>query len=441
MSETTAKLGYTRRAAVVERVKRVPVNGKKTIMRVLCCPKCDYIARKRDKDRSFATVDDIERSWLTCQGMWCKACGESYHHDDKVCPGCQADLQRCNEPLRQGNQHKVAPSQYAKVKKIDWFDYLVRDEAHGSKSATSIDGHACSVFAARAKYTILLTGTLLAGKSEDLRPLLFRLKPRAFVEMGYGWNAEIDFAKTYGRIQTVVRTSEGTKRRTGNGSSKSTQQSVKPGIMPHLYPDFVANYTIFLSLPDLATNLPGYMEETVPVPMTSPMLEAYKDMEAKLLDSFRELYVNNRKLAVRLLGPMLEALLTWPDVPFGRKPITIQDDFGNHQHIYLPISLDPTVIYPKERELINRVLADKKQGRKTWVYVVRDETRERLQKILEAQGLKVAHLKATVKPSTRLEWLASHGPKCDVGMCHPKLVETGIELFGPGFNFPTLSWY
>ncbi len=442
MAETTAKLGYTKRAAVVQRIKRVTVDHVTSIVNALCCPKCDYRALKRDKDRSPAGIEDIEKSWLKCIGMWCKTCGKSYHHDGEKCPVCENTLRRCDEPLWQGSQHKVAPAQYAKVKGIDWFDYLIRDEAHNSKSATSIDGHATAVFASLARYTLLLTGTLLAGKSEDLRPLLFRLKPRPFIEAGYGWNSEIDFAQSYGRIQTVVRESSGgTKRRTGKGSSKSTTQSVKPGIMPQLYPDFVANYTVFMSLPELATDLPAYYEDTVPVPMEGMMAECYTDMKEKLLAAFRSMYANNRKLAVKLLGPMLEALMTWPDVPFDRKPISITDEVGREIHIYLPVSLDKTVIYPKERELLRILAEEKKQGRKCWVYSVRDDVRDRLEQILESHGLKVAHLKASVKPSARLDWLAENAPHCDVGMCHPKLVETGIEMFGPGFNFPTLIWY
>ena len=443
MAETTAKLSHNKRCAVIPSVRKIKEGNVTSMVQCITCPKCAGIVRKKDKDRTFATVADVARSWMKCNNKRCAVCTRSLHPDAVKCNHCDVPVQTCNEPLWQPSNHKISPAHYAKVKNIDWFDYVIRDEAHNSKGADTADANAFLTFAALAKYVILATGTLLAGKSEDLRPLLFRLKPRQFVKLGFSWKDEIPFARTYGRLQTVIRTSEGgTKRRSSKGSSKSTSQSIKAGIMPQLFPDFVANFTCFLALPDLTTNLPSYTEETVAIDMEPPMLEAYADMKSQLLSTFRDLYQNNRKMAMRMMGGMLESLLTWPDVPFDRKPVTVTDDFGRDHHIYLPVSLDKSAIYPKERKLIEMVMAEKKAGRKAWVYAVRDDTRGRLQTILEAHGLKVAHLESQkVTPCDRLEWLAEEGPGCDVGMSHPQLVETGIEMFGPGFNFPTLIWY
>jgi len=441
IAQTAAKLGYSKRCAAIRKVKKVMTDLGLHPTQCNVCPACDYPVYHRG---ILATTEDIERVHPKCQGMKCKACNKSWHHDMKECPGCSSILRKCGEPLWQAEGHKVAPSTYAKVKNIRKFTYFVRDEAHGSKSADSIDGHACATFAALAKYTVLLTGTLLAGKSEDLRPLLFRLKPRNFINMGYGWNSEIDFATRYGRIQTVVRTSSGgnyEKRKRGKGSSKSTSRDVKPGIMPHLFPDFVANCTVFLSLTDLVTNLPAYHEETVSVTMEPAVFAVYKDMQDKLLAAFRDLYVNNRRLACKMLGPMLETLMTWPDVPYGRKPVCITDDLGHTHTILIPPALDRSTVYPKEQRLLDLIASEKKQGRQCFVYSDRDDTRERLVNIMESRGLKVAHLTVAVKPDMRLEWLAANAPGCDLGICNPTLIETGCELFGPKFNFATLIWY
>lgn len=441
MAMTTAKLGYDRRAAVIPRtVIRETELGKEKV-RAFTCPRCAYPVFNRKKEP--ATKDEIERLWLKCKGAWCSTCGVSNHHDSKDCPICDGKVRECGEALWQAGNRKVAPVQYVKAKGVEWFDYFIRDEAHQSKGCDSMDGFAASVFSDHSKYTLLLTGTLLAGKSEDIRPLLFRLKPRDFLNLGFGWKDEIPFAEQYGRLETVIKSSTGgeTKRRTGRGSSKSTARNVKPGIMPQLFPDFVANYTVFMSLTELAINLPDYHEETISVPLCPIMDEEYKKMKKVIMETFKKLYKNNRKLAVKLLGPMLEAFLTWPDVPYGRKPVGLTDDMDKYHLVYQPPDLDPQAIYPKEHELMRLLKKEKAAGRKCWVFAVRDDTRDRLQTLLESHGFKVAALKATVKPSTRIDWIARNGATCDVGLSHPELVETGLELFGPGFNFPTLIWY
>lgn len=444
MAMTTAKLGYDKRCAAITKRLKVKTDTGTELIEGQVCPRCNYPAYSRTG--KLATRKQIEDGWMTCCGKWCRSCGKSYRHDWKVCPNakCQTELVECGEALWQANSRKVSPVQYVKAKGIRWFDYYLRDEAHESKSDCSIDGHTNACFSQHAKYTLLLTGTLLAGKSDDIRPLLFREIPKAFLDLGYGWNDEIPFAERYGRIQTVIRTTEGgggTRRRQGKGSSKSTNRSIKPGIMPQLFPDFVANNTIFMSLTELATNLPSYHEETRSIPMEGLMQAEYEAMRTSVMATFRSLYVRDRKTASKLLGPMLEAFMTWPDVPYDRKAIGFVDEAGNYHKIYEPPDLDRTMIYPKERVLIEYLKEQKTLKRKCWIFCVRDDVRDRLQGILESHGFRVAALTTKVAPIDRIEWIAKHGPSCDVGLSHPKLVETGIELFGPGYNFPTLLWY
>jgi hypothetical protein len=52
-------------------------------------------------------------------------------------------------------------------------------------------------------------------------------------------------------------------------------------------------------------------------------------------------------------------------------------------------------------------------------------------------------LKSSVEPAKREEWIARHAPGCDVAISHPKLVETGLDLFDKGgrHNFATLIFY
>ena len=52
-------------------------------------------------------------------------------------------------------------------------------------------------------------------------------------------------------------------------------------------------------------------------------------------------------------------------------------------------------------------------------------------------------LRSSVQVARREDWINRNGPGADVVLSHPKLVETGLDLFhkGGSYNFPTLIFY
>ena len=52
-------------------------------------------------------------------------------------------------------------------------------------------------------------------------------------------------------------------------------------------------------------------------------------------------------------------------------------------------------------------------------------------------------LRSSVQLARREDWIKRNGPGADVVLSHPKLVETGLDLFDKGgaYNFPTLIFY
>lgn len=67
----------------------------------------------------------------------------------------------------------------------------------------------------------------------------------------------------------------------------------------------------------------------------------------------------------------------------------------------------------------------------------------RLENLLRQAGCRVAVLRSSVPLARREAWIAQHGPKLDVVISHPRLVETGLDLFDKGgrHNFPTICFY
>ena len=66
------------------------------------------------------------------------------------------------------------------------FDLLIVDEGHEYKNAGSAQGQAMGVLAAKARKSLLLTGTLMGGYADDLFHLLFRiLTPKMLEAVSY----------------------------------------------------------------------------------------------------------------------------------------------------------------------------------------------------------------------------------------------------------------
>ena len=99
-------------------------------------------------------------------------------------------------------------------------------------------------------------------------------------------------------------------------------------------------------------------------------------------------------------------------------------------------------LYPKEKALVDLVAAERMEDRRVLVYVTHTGTRDitgRMDDILTRHGLRVAVMKAdAVDPKRREAWVADRVKQgLDVLICHPRLVQTGLDLI----DFPTLCWF
>ena len=86
--------------------------------------------------------------------------------------------------------------------------------------------------------------------------------------------------------------------------------------------------------------------------------------------------------------------------------------------------------------------AERLEGRKVLVYATHTGTRDitgRMDDILTRHGFRVAVMKAdAVAPERREGWVADRVKEgVDVIVCHPRLVQTGLDLI----DFPTIVWF
>ena len=320
---------------------------------------------------------------------------------------------------------------------------------HEEKGADTAQGHAAGALAAACGKVIALTGTLIGGYAEHLRPLLFRLAPGSLVGEGFEWGSGMKFSEVYGRVERKVteKETEADDNRQSRGTKRTQTKAVRPGIMPPLYGRHLLDKAVFLSLAEVAEQLPPLIEENVPVEMDPELASAYEAVEEPLAAALKELLVKGNK---KLLGPMLNALLCYPDYPYHWEPLGYWDKgeegSGCYVTVCIPSKLDESVIRPKEQKLIDLCFQEQAAGRQVWVfaqYTDKHDVQGRLEKLLKDAGLKVGSLRAKVSLSKREEWIRKQGPKCDVIVSHPKLVETGLDLFDKGgaHNFATLIFY
>src|SRR5262249_15441509 len=123
---------------------------------------------------------------------------------DRLVPGCGAPLWQMTSEL-----WRYEPALYIKRRLKRYFKYLLLDEVHEEKGLDTAQGHAAGALAASCEKVIALTGTLIGGYAEHLRPLLFRLSPQSLVEEGLGWSEATAFNERYGRIETRITEKSG----------------------------------------------------------------------------------------------------------------------------------------------------------------------------------------------------------------------------------------
>ena len=140
----------------------------------------------------------------------------------------------------------------------------------------------------------------------------------------------------------------------------------------------------------------------------------------------------------RLLATYLQTLLAYPDGC--TRGETVFDPRTGDVIVAVP-PLSEEKLYPKEKALIDLVAAERMEGRRVLVYVTHTGTRDitgRMDDILTRHGFRVAVMKAdAVAPNRREKWVADKvNEGIDVLICHPRLVQTGLDLI----DFPTIVW-
>ena len=274
--------------------------------------------------------------------------------------------------------------------------------------------------------------------------LLYRFSPDIRTE--FGRSEEGRWIQRYGFLEQTVRHSDdGDSFEDGRVSRRKGYRKTvreRPGLAPSALFHLIGN-SVFLRLSDVASGLPPYEEQVLLSGMDREtdftgfsQRKAYDLVFDTLRQALAEALAKGSK---RLLATYLQTLLAYPD-GCTRGETVFDPQTGNILVQMPPLSEDK--LYPKEQSLVDLVAAERLAGRKVLVYATHTGTRditERMEQFLTQHGFRVAVLKAdTVAPDRRETWVEERVKQgVDVVICHPRLVQTGLDLI----DFPTLCWF
>ena len=423
MSREKAKLSYRWMPAVTQRwatSRGRLIRDEETWepFRIPCCPDCT--AQVVDKDGVPLTDADLNRRKHTCAG-----CGSPLWQADKSGPA--------RYPL----------ADYVKHRMKGFFDLLVGDEVHEYKGRGSAQGIAAGVLADVCGKSLSLSGTLMGGYSSTLFHLLYRFSPE--LRTDFERSDEHRWIQRYGFEEVTVGKDDDAAVEDGRNSRRRKFRKVvreRPGLVPSALFHIIAN-TVFLRLADVASGLPDYDEQILLSSMDSEedatgysQRSAYNTVYEELRLKLAEALKAGSK---RLLATYLQTLLAYPEGC--TKGETVFDPRSGDVIVQVP-PLSEDKLYPKEKALVDLVAAERMEGRRVLVYATHTGTRditERMDDMLTRHGFRVAVMKAdAVAPERREAWVADRVKEgIDVMICHPRLVQTGLDLI----DFPTLCWF
>ncbi len=424
MSRERAKLSYRWQPAVVERwatVRGRLVRDEETgePFRVPCCADCH--AQIVDKDGVPLLGRELAR-----RKRRCPECGSALWQADRSGP------------------KRYALADYVKHRLKGFFDLLVGDEVHEYKGRGSAQGIAGGILADVCGKSLSLSGTLMGGYSSTLFHLLYRFSPEIRTE--FGRPEEGRWIDRYGFLEHTIGKDDENAEEDGRSSRRRKYRKVtreRPGLAPAALFHLIGN-SVFLRLADVASGLPPYEERVLLSSMDTEADAAGLSQRSGYDRLFETLRAALAKALAegsrRLLATYLQTLLAYPDGCTAGE--TVFDPESGELLVQVPPLPAGERLYPKERALADLVAAERLQGRRVLVYVTHTGTRDitaRMEDFLGRHGFKVAVMKAQAVPPERREaWVAKRVAEgVDVLVCHPRLVQTGLDLV----DFPTICWF
>lgn len=422
--------------------------------RKLLCPTC---CAPLTKDKAGQTAASM--SWLEAEPRFCHRCGGALWQYKRN-PSWSGP--------RPGEKFPRKPPRYPVASLLaeqyrDRVGVAIVDEVHQNKNAGVGRGEAMQRLVAVADKAIGMTGTLFGGVASTLfwlewafNPSMYRLFPIGDTGRERGATLSL-WSRTMGVMERVVEYKEVNAGSYTQVKPFEYQPREAPGITPRLVAQLL-DHTIWVSLSDMAFDLPDYEEVPVPVDLPPEVQTDYDKAKKLMLDYIQQLRLEGDNT---FTSTYLYAALRHPSACFRQKVVTHtpkelkkaykqRGETAPEKVMVVMKGWGEGRIYPKEEELITIVRRELDAGRRVLVYVEQTGTLDiqpRLADLLieHVPGAKPVILTTssnassarskrgvpTGKPATdkRDAWVKKQvRAGRNIMICNPRLVATGLDL-------------
>lgn len=395
------------------------------------------------------------------QNAFCSSCGDSLwtkkvinryssfkewtKHEKQVISAIEQEdvslyeqIQSLQDPLKSSTQRprRVATIEYIRRKMKNFFNISIADEIHELKGGNTAQGNSLGALAAASKRMVGGTGTLFGGKAEDIYFLMWRLFPHEMVKSGFKYEEVTKFNMEYGNIEKVYYGEEEKENSNSHskGGSFGTRTKVVPGISSFVYGQYLFKNVVNVRLLEVWENPVELIDvPTIFVEMPDYLTKPYK----RMLNTFESAIYAGEDNDKQMTPLMMEYGISYPDNPFTFPDARFLTPDGDRKLIWKAQHLEPDITLPKEQKLMDIVINEMIEGRKSIVYV-RDtgstnpdrDVRPRLKMKLEEAGAKVCILDTTTTATNnRSEWLKQKIEEdYDVCIVSQSLVKVGLDL-------------
>lgn len=397
----------------------------------------------------------------------------------RSCNQCHSPLWR--ESRFAGGSYRPRLDKLIKKLLKDRLNLLIWDEIHEAKSVDTGNGEAFARLGMVARKVLALTGTPMNGRSSSLFNIEYVLNPETWKQFPRGGSDRFEARergskkwpkrdenfqssrKVFGQslklwvdvmgvreyVEVVTNGKEvSTGAKTGTTEKEETQTSTHdeiPGITPDLV-GFMMYHSIYLSLGDFNQWLPVYDERTEDIPMSWEMSSRYDSTDGTVKAYMKD-HRRDSGGIIGLLSSYQEWGLGWPNSPNRTVEIihTKKDRDEKNKRVVVSTceGIENLTMTPKEERLIELVNESLNDGRPCIVYVRQTQTNDiqnRIAKLLQ-DHVPLARpyiLRSTTAAEQRERIInEKYAAGVNVMICHPKLVETGLDLI----QFPRIIVY
>ncbi|WP_084568085.1 helicase-related protein [Brevibacillus panacihumi] len=327
------------------------------------------------------------------------------------------------------NKPRVNISRVLKKTK-KFFDLLIVDEVHQCKADGSGRGDALHQLVGSAKKNLLLTGTLVNGKSTSIKEILWRTDAKALLSQGFDRHTGmVQWADRYGKLKEVVTLKEVDDGWVTRQKRVPQQPQEEPGIAPQLTAQFLLHKAGFLELPDMGLPLVELKEYPIFIDMDEDHKQAYNRFHNHLQ---QECKLRSRLGIKGAWSKFIPSTINYADVPhlggFVAFGACRGDETGTK--ITAP-SFGENYFHAKERRLVEIVRKELSEDRGVVIYNNYTDSyglNERTKEVLNHHGIDAVILDEPKpdKRQERIDELAANNVK--VIICNMKLVEVGLDL-------------